>query len=752
MALAWAGGALLFLILFWKVRLWDPANELDPMSVDTYAQLLPMWWSAAEALRAGRVPLWNPHQASGHPFLADFGPGVLYPPHLTWLFLDPEIALELSIVLHLFAAWGFTYLFGRALQLSRPASALAGLGYALAGIVVHFAAWFTPAADSAAWLPLALLSLEKLLRGGRRAWSSVLAVAVAMPILAGWPQNFLYVLQALAVYGTVRAVGMLRAQGAQVVRAALLALLGVALGVALAAIQLLPSLELMALSPRAAGRLTGASLLLFQPSTWDLVSSTFQADTGPPRWTYIGMAPLVLLPVSLLARRRRGAVLALWAVVAFAWLSALAMHTRWFGWYLALPGVAWFRIPWRVIVLYAFAGSVLAGVGLDAVVRESRRRRRFLAGAVAAAAALAVVAAFDLSALSRLYLLAAGVLALAAASARRPRLRRAMAVAAVVLMAVDLFGAVRIHAVRPGRDLSLYDEEAEALDYIRQHQGLYRSYLHGVAPSGIEVTPRVSTVWGLYSISDYQTLSLERQAEFFAGFTPVVTALGYYPVPFQGGTDIALRADRMPLLSMLSLRYFGLMKSDAAYAAILDEAGWRRVFTPRAGDFAVWENPRPLPRAYVAYNWIFRDAAAALKHVWRPLFNPYAMVVLETSCQGDEGDSRARGEIQEARIVEYGPEHVAIDVEARADGFLVLTDTFFPGWRATVDGAPVPIHRANALFRAVRVSAGRHEVRFDYAPASFRIGAALSIAAVLVLASLCLPTVTRWRGCSAAPP
>jgi uncharacterized membrane protein YfhO len=87
-----------------------------------------------------------------------------------------------------------------------------------------------------------------------------------------------------------------------------------------------------------------------------------------------------------------------------------------------------------------------------------------------------------------------------------------------------------------------------------------------------------------------------------------------------------------------------------------------------------------------------------------------------------------------ARITAYGHEHVTVETDAPGRRLLVLSDTWFPGWRATVDGQPAPIARANVAFRAVAVPPGRHRVVFEYAPASFRIGATISGAALLSIA------------------
>jgi hypothetical protein len=99
-----------------------------------------------------------------------------------------------------------------------------------------------------------------------------------------------------------------------------------------------------------------------------------------------------------------------------------------------------------------------------------------------------------------------------------------------------------------------------------------------------------------------------------------------------------------------------------------------------------------------------------------------------------------------ARVTHYAPERVEIEVTVEAPGYLVLTDTWYPGWEATVDGVPVPIYRADLLFRAVAVRAGNHRVVFAFRPMSLRVGAGISLAGLVglgVAAALALSKARR---------
>jgi uncharacterized membrane protein YfhO len=119
-------------------------------------------------------------------------------------------------------------------------------------------------------------------------------------------------------------------------------------------------------------------------------------------------------------------------------------------------------------------------------------------------------------------------------------------------------------------------------------------------------------------------------------------------------------------------------------------------------------------------------------------------VILERGQAGLE-PSGARLLVRPAEIVAYAPERVEIDVQAERPGLLVLSDTYFPGWRAWVDDVETEILRANGLFRAVALSAGVHRVRFEYRPASLRFGAALSAASLGLLCAVPLAARLRRR-------
>ncbi|MCK6557424.1 YfhO family protein [Candidatus Binatia bacterium] len=344
--------------------------------------------------------------------------------------------------------------------------------------------------------------------------------------------------------------------------------------------------------------------------------------------------------------------------------------------------------------------------------------------------------------LLRLYAVA-GVIGIAAVLLLGPRLRTACALGILALLAYDLFHANRNSALRPYHDVSLLDGERESFDFIRSRQGFDRTYIRNeFFLFDYAIMAKQGTLRGIYSVTDYEPLSLDRYARFFALIdTPGAT--DYRTQTFAGWLYLDPSPARLRLLDLMSVRFIVAPAQALPFRAGLHSAGWSAVLEPETGDVVVYENPNPLPRAYVA-GTVHGAASAddALAALQAPEFDPHRTVVLE----GDRSRpapiaATSEQGIVPARIAEYTPTQVVVETDASAGGYLLLTDTYYPGWEATLDGAPAEIYRANYLFRAVAVPPGRHTVAFAYIPRMFRLGAGITL---LTLCGLAVAGGLRW--------
>ncbi len=166
-----------------------------------------------------------------------------------------------------------------------------------------------------------------------------------------------------------------------------------------------------------------------------------------------------------------------------------------------------------------------------------------------------------------------------------------------------------------------------------------------------------------------------------------------------------------------------------------------------SGDVKIYENHAVLPRAFCvggAQSAATNDEALQLMR--REDFDPAREVVLLGAQSGvDASPADQSGGASSCQLAAYASEFVAVETDLQQDGYLVLTDAYYPGWTATIDGQPAEIERADLMFRAVKVPAGQHRVEMRYQPSSFSIGLAISIGTAVILMAVWLGVRRRNR-------
>jgi hypothetical protein len=148
---------------------------------------------------------------------------------------------------------------------------------------------------------------------------------------------------------------------------------------------------------------------------------------------------------------------------------------------------------------------------------------------------------------------------------------------------------------------------------------------------------------------------------------------------------------------------------------------------------AAWENHDVMPRAFVVHSAQILEDSAAFARLKSTDFYPDHEAILSDGQPINLTSSAARDSVE---ITDYESERVRLRVTTEQPGYLILADSWYPGWNVFVDGQATPIQRADVLFRAVRIEPGTHAVVFEYQPVSFVLGAAISIISILILAGV----------------
>ena len=702
-----------------------PSNRLLS---DQFAVFAPQREFFHARLWHGDFPLWNPHIDCGVPNLASMQGALLFPLNLLLAPLDPFRAAGLAAFAKLFGAAFSTWWLARRIGISRAGALLAGLVFSLCGF---FVVWLGhPQTNVAMTLPLLLLLADAGVRGpGLRPWIGLAAI-VACAILGGHPPTLVHVLLLLGAFIAMR---LARAGGQTAVRGALLFAAALLAGALLAAPQLLPFLEYWRESSAALSSATlarggfhlgpAAGAFFFLPFLDGSPTAGFEglgAAFGIRTLTnfgehtgYVGILPLVLAALAV-ARRRDAETRFFATAVAVSLLIAFGAPP--------LPALLQ-RLPVlngmnhvRLLMVVGLGVALLAGRGLDTLAwrpvgRQGRGAAWLLAlGAASAAGFAALLVAAEpaggtLAPAAQAFLARQlGVLAIGlgvsawATVGGAPLRPQALAALCVAVTTVDLLRFA--WGYNPAVPRDRYYPTTPGIERLVREPGPFR-----VLGAGTVLLPDTAAVYGLDDARGVDFMSVRRYEELVTGRAGDFSFYGSAPeIP--------------PVLPLLNVRYL--------LTAVPIDLPRERFELVHTGDMAIYRDLAAVERALVVLDHEVVGGDALLARVRSGEFDPRRTVLLER----EPGPAPAAGpspanDSSAARILRDDPDEVVVEATAPRPGFLLLLDTDFPGWEASVDGRPERIWRADWAFRAVQVPAGRSTVRFVYRPRSWRAGLAL---------------------------
>ncbi|MHB1223762.1 MAG: hypothetical protein ACYC2G_06890 [Gemmatimonadaceae bacterium] len=770
-ALAWAALVYAVFTLLLAYPALSGAFLVSPIS-DQYIVGFPFREMTAQSLSSGQgFPQWNPYQFGGLPFVAAMHGDIFYPTFLLRTILPADVALTWGFIIHTFLAGLFTFVFLRAVGLRFFPALVGGVAYMLSGQIASYAA---PGHDGKLFvstlLPIFLWGLHRGVRDGRRwAWGAI-AVIVGLAVLSPHPQLLQYMLLCGGAYALYAALGSGDANtereklaGPLAARRLAYAFGAVALGMVMGAIQYLPVLGYVEWSPRAGGAgWEHAISYSFPPE--ELINTYLPQFSGiiEHYWgrngihlhsEYLGAAVLLL---ALAALGRAGGVrrgfLYFWIgtfVVSLLW--ALGGFTPFYHLvYAIVPGTKFFRAPSTIYYVTTFSVAVLAAAGTQrALARQiSLRYVGAWVGGAVLVLLLAVSGGFTNLGLSLAAPQLAGyvvenqsavvlgafrsllfvVLAAAVVVAERRRTLRPAAAgwALVAIVGADLWTIERQYwRFSPPAD-ELYASDP-AIDYLKAQEEPGRVLALPLQPlTGGRRDPYFARAGGL----------MHHKVRNVLGYHG--NEIGRYDVLL--GTDEGMNQLANPnLWQLLNIRYFMTNVSQAPFE------GAELVVGPVSnvvGDTVyLYRMPGDNPLAWVTPAIVKAPDNAVLATIREPAFDVRSAALFDTAAavQGQELTSAPAPIDLPVSVTHYAPGEIDLRLArpAPAGAALVVSENYYPGWTATVNGKPVPVGRADFTLVGVALPEGAREVTLRFHSEAYERGklvtlAAFSLALVLV--------------------
>lgn len=731
----------------------NSVGSCDPSLVQL---LLPNYFFVAKLWHQFSLPLWNQYSGCGMPLIGDIQASVFAPLHLPLALFPGARTYNLVLVGEVGLCLLGSYALARLLTLERLPAIFSALAYSFCPFILYYLELLS--GTSQALLPALLASYVYAARFSGRLSIIAATLMTSTFVLSGHPESSLYgVVFACLLYFAVGYSTLVKTVSSKNLTKTLwcnLLYIGL-LSLGLTAPVLLPFIEFLSCGE---SYKYGDGAAAYAP--WPgIVLNLIQPCYGPSS-SFLGPITWVLLPISVFAAKRHRLVAFTLAITAFIALTLIGRLGP-LDHILSVRPLS-YLITVYLIPLFLLLVSVLAGIGLQVLTQlqgtnqkaRGRKVLRVLAGATVVAVLLPLfifyagvsLKPFDfdqtvpsmhfeahsmiLNIVSLLVFFASVLLS------NRGGTQKLVVWSALLLNLTSSLIITRTALpIQPHFDFP----KTQLTDFFASHPGRVLSVTEHV------LKPNANIVYGIPSLRVHNPMLPAR----FADFAVLCGArLDEFRNQSYIQTDGTVSVTNF--VDLASVKYLVSQFKPLP-------ARYRSLCTTSEG-ISVYENAHSLPEAYLVSScrWASsKDAASALLKA--DSFDPVREVILEAAeekdCTSIDEASLPHGQspIKALSLKRQGANRVLITYSCREKSCLVLTDTFYPGWKATIDGKQADILRANLLFRAILVPAGEHVVVFEYEPQSFRLGVIFAMLSLLsIVLGLIMPMILKAKTISKA--
>lgn len=709
---------------------------------DIITQIYPWRHFTITSWKQGIVPLWNPYSFSGTPQLANYQSAVLSPFNILFFIFSFVDAWSLLILLQPLLAGLFTYLYGRSLSLSRPAGLVSSIGFMFCGFMTTWMDYGT-LSYAILFLPLALFAIESFFKTQKSLFLLLFAFTIPCSFFSGHFQISLYFLLFICIYIAYKFFETKnKALSVYVVLAAISGLL-------IAMSQILPSLEFYNQSLRSElFQKIEAIPLGYLPTL--LAPDFFGNPVTRNDWFghyaewngYIGLLPLMLGFYGVFRKKN---CFTLFLFILSIIILCLAFATPVLQLLIALHiPVLSTSAASRIIVLFSFIFIILSGFGFDALLSDIKQKKfLFLISWILVFVLLFI---FLWTVVTMKWFLPVDKVVIAKQNLRLPTILFGLILVIISFVALfrkfwisqnDEKKIAKIHLVLASCllllvafDMYRFAAKWQPFDprtYVFPNVAVTNTFIpkapyeRVLGGDGAEVS--VYHQWP--SVEGYDPLYVKRYGEFVGSLNGKLAESPRSVITFPKNAKFTPRA-----LNILNVGYVLQKNSDNGQPWAFPFSTYPATqFTPVYNDrkYQVFRNNDVLSHAFFAQNYVIQsNPQKILDTLFAPDTHLNSTLVLEQDPHISQGGVTAN-----ATITKYTANEITISARTNKDALLFLSEVYYPGWNAYIDGQPASIFRADYTFRSIIVPKGIHTVTFSYKPVSFMLGCWLGLVGII---------------------
>lgn len=714
---------------------------------DVISQIYPWKVFTIDTFKNFQIPLWNPYSFSGTPHLANYQSAVLSPLNLIFFLPAGEAGIipfidawSLLVLLQPLMAGIFMYLFLRSLKISREGSVIGSIAFMFCGFLVTWMAYGT-LGYAILFLPLALFAIEKYYQTYKNRFLVLFSLTLPLSFFSGHFQISIYFFIFILSYIIFKFF-----QTKNTLNTCYLIFYTI-LGLLLSLPQLLLSIELYTQTLRS------SVFQKIEVIPWGYLPTFIAPDFfGNPvtrndwfghyaEWNaYIGLFPLMLSFYAIFIKRTK-------AVVYFAIVSLIALLLSFQT--PVLDILVSLKIPVlstsaasRIIVIFSFCVSVLAGFGLDSLLEHVKNKKIkpvlywfllfllifiFIWGIIL----FKLFIPIDKIVISKQNLILPTILFatpfltifLFFFSLRIKQTKKYIYLLPLVLILITSFDMLRF-----ANKWMPFDPRDKMYPKIAVENKLHQ--ISGFNRSLSNLGGEATTYYKLSSVEGYDAVYIQRYGEFVKYLDK-----GEFGQSFRSVVQFPKRGlYTKEAVNFLGMKYLVHKIADGRNPWAFpfweyESSVFNRIYND--SNFEIFENKNVFSRAYLVGKYkVETDSEKILKLMFNST-NLRNEVILE-----EDPKLLLDNASGSANILSYTPNKIEISTNSKGNSMLFLSDSYYKGWNAYVDNKKTKIYRADYTFRAVFVPKGKHEVIFKYEPQSFKLGLAGAFLGLLFISGL----------------